>query len=62
MQATDDKTSLAAAVAALREEVSQLGAELDELRRYIGEIPALECGITRFEDWKREQEQEGPES
>ncbi len=46
-------------LAALRVELEALRAELAELREYIGEVPSMECGITTFEEWKREREDAG---
>lgn len=43
---------LRADVEALRAEVERLRQELAELREYIGEAPAMECGITTFDEWR----------
>ncbi|HEX7326848.1 MAG TPA: hypothetical protein VF292_16080 [Rhodanobacteraceae bacterium] len=43
---------LTAELAALRDEVAKLRAEVAELRNYIGEVPAMECGITDFDAWR----------
>lgn len=46
---------LRAAIEALREEVAALRKAMQEMRDYIGEVPAMECGITPFEDWQRDR-------
>ncbi|MCK9539487.1 hypothetical protein [Dokdonella sp.] len=54
---TDPLANLATDVAGLHDELARLRAELAELRDYIGEVPMMECGITSFEEWKREREE-----
>ena len=44
-----------AELSALREEVERLRHELAELREYIGEVPCMECGITSFEEWRKDR-------
>lgn len=52
----DEIEQLRTDLAALRTELEKLREELADLRRYIGEVPTMECGITSFEDWKRDSE------
>lgn len=52
----EESEQLRAELAALRAEVAALRAEVAELRDYIGEVPAMECGITDFAEWRRERE------
>lgn len=49
-----ESEQLRADVATLRAEVDKLHRELAELREYIGEVPAMECGITSFEEWQQQ--------
>lgn len=51
----EETDELRAEVAALRADVEALRKELAELRDYIGEVPAMECGITEFEAWKADR-------
>lgn len=51
-----DLAEIETALAALRNEVAALRAEVAELRDYIGEVPAMECGITTFEEWHQGRE------
>lgn len=55
----DEEQELRQEVAALRAEVEALRKELAEMRNYIGEVPAMECGITSFEEWQRDREDAG---
>ena len=48
-----DLANLEEAIATLRTEVARLRTEVAELRDYIGEVPAMECGITNFEEWQQ---------
>ncbi len=52
-----DLASLEEAIAALRAELARLRMEVAELRDYIGEVPAMECGITSFEEWQQDRAQ-----
>ncbi len=51
----EETEQLRSELAALRAEVEALRKELAELRDYIGEVPAMECGITEFEAWKADR-------
>lgn len=51
----DESEVVRAELAALRAEVAALRAEVADLRDYIGEVPAMECGITDFAEWRRER-------
>lgn len=51
----DDTARLREELDALRAEVDTLRAEVAELRAYIGEVPCMECGITEFEEWRKER-------
>lgn len=52
----EDTAVLREEIAALRTELAAVRAELAELRDYIGEVPCMECGITSFEEWRRERQ------
>ncbi len=47
-----------AELATLRLDMARLRQEIAALRQYIGEVPAMECGITTFEEWWNERRHE----